>query len=224
MGSEKKYEPMPLNGWSWCSDLRTAIDRTQDLPDSLFAMLCGGTLREPNRRSYPTREEALADLAQAQAALKAQEQTVTTTTTQGEPIELEKIKPGDVVRLERHHGCGFVEMWQGPVLSVPNGTHVRLAFGDRFVDVANVTNPCKIFLLYRPPRRREISKDDLILKTPIGTKVEMVQNNGGVIHGTFQFVTRSADGVTVFLGASPFDTAEVALDNIKAIYTEEVQG
>jgi hypothetical protein len=70
----------------------------------------------------------------------------------------------------------------------------------------------------------EVSKEDLILKTAIGTKVELVQNNGGVIHGTFHFVTRSANGVNVFLGASPFDTAEVALDNIKAIYTEETQG
>lgn len=157
----------------------------------------------------------MTDLTQAQQALKAQ----------GEPIELGKVLPGDVVRLERTYPSGFTETFSGPVSYVADG-HIVFSLGEGHT-TARETGKCDrvvtITLLHRPPRRVEISKDDLILKTPIGTKVELVQNNGGIIHGTFQFVTRSAAGVDVYLGASPFDTAEVALDDIKAIYTEEVQ-
>lgn len=230
--SNEKCEPCQLfSWWSWYWYGEPGTIDESHLPRELFDLLRGGKPYEYYRRDYPTREAALADLAQAQAALareqeqKQEGQTVTTEKTQGEPIELGKVLPGDVVRLERTYSDGYEQTAKGVVAATESQwMKLKCLSGTvSWVIESGPTFETRLFLLHRPPQRVEISKKELIESTPIGTKLEMVQNNGGVICGTFQFVTRSADGVDVYLGASPFDTAEVALDNIKAIYTEEVQ-
>lgn len=224
--SNKKYEPHHL--FSWWSWYWAGPDHTHQsyLSRELFDLLRGGNPYEDYRRDYPTRVEAMCDLAQAQAALKAQEgQSVTTTTekTQGEPIELGKVLPGDVVRLVRTYSDGYEQTAKG-VVAATESQWVKLKCLSGTVSWVIESGPTfetRLFLLHRPPRRREISKDELIESTPIGTRVVLeFPNESGQKAGAATKVFRDHVGWAVSI-----DRATVYyLDDIKAIYTEEVQG
>jgi hypothetical protein len=232
MESEKKYEPSKMFGWwSWYME---GLTDGSGLSGKLFAKLQSGTEYEYYRRDYPTREAAIADLAQAQAALvreqeqEQEEQTVTTTetqTTQGEPIDVSKVRKGDSVLVVRTFSDGYEQTSKG-VVAAAELRCVKLRFMGGTVSWVIEPGPnfeTRLFLLHSPPRRVEISKDDLILKTPIGTRITLVNSEGGETEGTLQVAGRDGRGFGVYLGPNISSTIRVDLDDIKAIYTEEVQ-
>lgn len=226
-GSERKYKPHRLFSW-WCW-YWAGPDHTHEsyLPRNLFDLLRGGKPYEDYRRDYLTRVEAMCDLTQARAALKAQEeQTVTTTTTQGEPIELEKVRREDVVLVVRTYSNGYEQTARGVVMGLPED-HIRLALPKnsyaswRIDSGADYTT--SVFLLHRPPRRVEISKKELIESTPIGTRVVLTFLDGDPdILGVLLMSGR--DRVGLFARVEGEGNHVVYMDDIKAIYTEEVQG
>lgn len=219
--SNKKYEPTGL--FSWWSWYREGLFGRCCLPWDLFDKLQSGSEYEYYRRDYPTREEALADLAQAQQTLKAQEQTVTTTTTQGEPYTWESVREGDRVRITE-------ETVKGDLVIESVVLHVDKS--DESIELATHLHNLWVFkghnksieLVSRPPRRVKISKDYLILHTPIGTVVVLENDDGLTITGKLWAVNRCAEGLFVYLGPDNKAVAELNLSNAKAIYTEEVQG
>lgn len=69
-----KYEPQGGQGsYTWWDHSRLGYDHDSHLPRELYAVLKYGDDVTDFRRDYPTRESALADLAQAQSQLDAME-------------------------------------------------------------------------------------------------------------------------------------------------------
>lgn len=228
---ETKYEPYPAGRgrYAWFDgEMFPDHFDPSNLPRSIFTLLKGSEISSPaDRKRYPTREAALADLAQAQERLKAMEAATVKTTTattsvveSGKLIELKDVLPEDTVRLERQTTNMGYELSAKGVVASTTDELLRLKLSvDRHATWL-IDDETHLYLLHRPPQRREVTLDQLIREVPIGTRVTLVKENGGEIDGTLQVVGRDGRGLGVYFGPNISSTIYVNLDDFKTAYIE----
>lgn len=149
----------------------------------------------------------------------------------GKPIELKDVRPEDSVLMVRTFTNGYEQTAKGVVMCVHDG-HVRLNLprGDymswRIYSGEGFTT--KLYLLHRPPQRREITKQELIESVPIGTRVTLVLMAGDEPHKTGELtaIYRDRMGVGVRIeydtDGGRWSAVEYVAD-IKTAYIEEVK-